>query len=377
MIAAGEASWEAEAIRELESSPSLRLVRRCVDVADLLAVANNERAVAAIVSIELSGLDLDTVHRLESAGVQVAAVHDDPARCSALGITRRLRLGALDEIFADPISPAATSDEVSAPVVAVWGPTGAPGRSTVALALASAAAARGVDTVLVDADTYGGALGQMLGMLDDVSGLVAACRAANQGRAREVTDQLLDVDPGLRLLTGVPRADMWPQIRAGALDVVLAQLRKIAGLVVVDCGFSIEEGSGPTGRDQTTLQMLDQASAVVVVGKPDPVGLSRLIRGLHDLGDVATRAEPIVVVNQMRSSLGWGEREVGSTLSRLTGHDPAVFLPFDQSGIDLAAVSGRSPRELASSSFLARLDVLTSRVIAAVSHDAILAAAGE
>lgn len=377
VIAAGDAFWEAEAIRELESSPSLRLVRRCVDVADLLAVANNERAVAAIVSIELSGLDVDTVHRLESAGVRVAAVHDDPARCSALGITRRLRLGALDEIFTAPIAPAATSDEGTAPVVAVWGPTGAPGRSTVALALASAAAARGVDTVLVDADTYGGSLGQMLGMLDDVSGLVAACRAANQGRAREVTEHLLDVDPELRLLTGLPRADMWPQVRAGALDVVLTQLRTIAGLVVVDCGFSIEEGSGPTSRNQTTLQMLDQAAAVVVVGKPDPVGLSRLIRGLHDLGDVTTRAEPIVVVNQMRSSLGWGEREVGSTLSRLTGHDPAVFLPFDQSGLDLAAVSGRSPRELASSSFVARLDVLTSRVIAAVSHEAILATAGE
>ncbi|WP_456698268.1 AAA family ATPase [Aeromicrobium sp. P5_D10] len=373
VIAAGDAAWEAEAIRELESSPSLRLVRRCVDVADLLAVARSERAAAAIVSVELAGLDVDTVHRLERSGVRVAAVQGDQARCDALGVTRRLRLGGLDEILRESPGPAKTAGEAAAPVVAVWGPAGAPGRSTVALALGSAAAGRGIDTILVDADTYGGALGQMLGMLDDVSGLVAACRAANQVRAHEVTDHLLDVDPGLRLLTGVPRADMWPQIRAGALDVVLTRLRTTADLIVVDCGFSLEEGAGPNGRNQTTLQLLDLAASVVAVGKPDPVGLSRLIRGLHDLGDVSGQREAIVVVNQMRSSLGWGEREVGSMLLRLTGHEPAVFLPFDQSGLDLAAVSGRCPQESASSSFVARMDVLTSRVIAGASHDAVLA----
>ena len=40
-------------------------------------------------------------------------------------------------------------------VVAVWGPTGAPGRTTVAITLADELARLGHETLLVDADVYG------------------------------------------------------------------------------------------------------------------------------------------------------------------------------------------------------------------------------
>ena len=47
--------------------------------------------------------------------------------------------------------------------MAVWGPSGSPGRSTVATNLAAEAALAGHGTVLVDADTYGPSLRQWLG----------------------------------------------------------------------------------------------------------------------------------------------------------------------------------------------------------------------
>jgi MinD-like ATPase involved in chromosome partitioning or flagellar assembly len=376
VVAAGDAAWEQAALREIDASTRLRLTRRCVDVADLLAVAHTGRAAAALVSVDLPGLDVDAVHQLERAGVRVAAVDADPARCGDLGIARMLRLGALDDVARDLLAGADVPQKRRAPVVAVWGSSGAPGRSTVALGVASAAAARGTATTLVDADTYGGALGQMLSVLDDVSGLVAACRAANNGRAHEVADHLIDVDPHLRLLTGLPRADMWPQVRPGAFEAVLGQLRGGADLVVVDCGFSVEPGTSPAAaRNQTTLQVLEHADAVVVVGRPDPVGLARLVRALDDLSSVLPACRPVVVVNMMRSTLGWGERDVRATLSRLTGHEPVVHLPHDQSGLDLAAVTGRSPRVAAPSSpFVARLETLTSHVLAAVLPEPALAA---
>lgn len=375
MIAAGDAPWEQDAIREIDASSALRLARRCVDIADLLAVAHTGRAAAAIVSTELSGLDVDAVHLLERAGVRVSALGADAARCEALGIGRILQLGALDDIAIDLPPASVASHEKRAPVVAVWGPAGAPGRSTVALGLAGTTAARGVDTILVDADTYGGSLGQMLGVLDDVSGLVAACRAANNGRPGEVDDHVLEMDPGLRLLTGLPRADMWPQVRTGAFDAVLGRLRTSAELVVVDCGFSLEPttSTGP-GRNQTTLQVLDQADVVIVVGRPDPVGLARLVRGVHDLAESLPGCTPVVVVNMMRSTLGWSEREVRATVLRLTGIDPLVHLPHDSAGLDLAMVSGRSPRLAAPSSpFVARIEVLASHVLTSVARPPTLA----
>lgn len=369
VIAAGDAPWEGRAIGEIDASSVLRLARRCVDIADLLAVAHTDRATAAIVSASLPGLDVDAVHQLERAGVRVAAVGADAARCAELGIGRRLRLGALEEIVHDDVAtvPAPAAGR-RAPVVAVWGPGGAPGRSCVALGLAAATAARGVDTVLVDADTYGGSLGQMLGVLDDVSGLVAACRAVNNGRAREVGDHVLEIDPQLRLLTGLPRADMWPQVRPAAFDGVVGHLRQATDLVVIDCGFSLEAGASPgAARNQTTLQALDLADLAVVVGKPDPVGLARLVRALHDLSASLPACAPVVVINMMRPTLGWSEREVRATILRLTGIEPLVHLPHDPSSLDLAIVSGRSPRLAAPSSpFVARIEVLATHVLTAV-----------
>jgi Flp pilus assembly CpaE family ATPase len=163
----------------------------------------------------------------------------------------------------------------------------------------------------------------------------------------------------------LPRADMWPQIRPGALELVLRELRSIARLVVVDCGFALEprSGSGSVARNQATLQALEQADQVVAVGKADPVGLARLVRGVHELADV--RGEPpTVVINMMRPSLGWKEREVDSTLRRLTGLTSTTFLPFDQASLDAALMSGRTPRMTAPSSpFVARIEVLAKELV--------------
>lgn len=379
LIAGGGAEWEEAAVREVEASSQLRLARRCVDAADLLALAHTGRAAAAIVSLDLPGLDLDAVSRLEAAGVVVATVDPAPGRSEALGVRRVLQLGRLDDLVRESAAP---PDPVAphrrAPLVAVWGPAGAPGRSTVALSLAAATAARGVSTTLVDADTSGGSLGQMLAVLDDVSGLVAACRAVNNGRPHEVRDHVLQIDTTLSLLTGLPRADMWPQVRPRAFEGVLDELRGAVGLVVADIGSSIEpaSGAGPF-RDQTAVQVLELADLVVVVGRPDPVGLSRLVRALHDLSALVPGVAPVVVINQMRASLGWRERDVRATVLRLAGVEPLVHVPFDQTGLDQAAMGGRTPREAAPTSpVVARAEVLASHVLGAVVSPDTLAGSG-
>jgi len=359
VVAAGGAAWEPDVLREIEVSTSMRLVRRCVDVAELLAVAP-DAAGAAFVAAELSGLDADAVFRLERAGVRVIGLGDDERR-RALGIIVRGEPGALAQAVADAGSPARqdVSDlHGAATTIAVWGSSGAPGRSTIAASLAASLAHRGSDTVLVDADTFGGSIAQMLAILDDVSGLMAACRAANQGRVEEVTDHLLDIEPRLRLLSGIPRADMWPQVRPGALELVLRKLETDADLLVVDCAPSLEPGESAhgTGRNQVTRHVLSAADAVLVVGRADPVGLSRLVRALHDLSGVVD-VDPVVVVNGMRASLGWSEREVASTLTRLTGIEQVTFVPADVAALDLAMMRGQLPREVApSSSFVAAVD---------------------
>lgn len=365
VVAAGGAAWESDVLREIEMSASMRLVRRCVDVAELLALAPTA-AGTAFVATDLPGLDADAVFRLERAGVSVVGLGSDVERCRALGITARGEPGSLEDVVVDTGDvvgvEASPPDRGRAQTIAVWGPSGAPGRSTIAASLAASFAHSGRDTVLVDADVYGGSIAQLLAMLDDVSGLMAACRAANQGRVDGVADHLLEVEPRLRLLSGIPRADMWPQVRPGPLELVLRHLQNDAEVVVTDCAFSVEPGEGAagTGRNQVTRQVLSAADVVLVVGRADPVGLSRLVRALHDLSDVVD-VEPTVVVNLMRPTLGWSQREVGEMLTRLTGVSPATFVPADVSTLDHAVMRGQLPRVVApSSAFVAAMDDLAA-----------------
>jgi Flp pilus assembly CpaE family ATPase len=157
------------------------------------------------------------------------------------------------------------------------------------------------------------------------------------------------VTPDLRVLTGLPRADRWHEVRDAAMSHILDLARRVADVVVVDCGFSLEadeELSYDTvapRRNATTLTTLEHADPLVVVGAGDPVGLQRLVRGLTELGHVPS-PEPLVVVTKVRSSAagphpGAAIREV---LGRFSGIDEVVVVPDDRDACDGAMLAGRS-----------------------------------
>ncbi len=363
LIAASGASWEAAALRLIEQVPDLELDRRCVDVADLVSAAQTGTAAVALISLGLPGLDADIVHRLRQTGVYPIALDGEAARCQALGIADRLEpagLSGISELLPDRVAVPVTTPEPagSGALVAVWGPVGAPGRSTVALTLADHWARSGRRTILVDADPFGGSIAQMLGVLDEVSGLLSAVRAANDGRVAELSQHLYAISEHLHLLTGLPRPELWTRIRAGAADRLLERLRQDAEISVLDAGFCLEspdpfDSSAPS-RNQLTLQCLGAADAIVAVGRADPVGLTRLVRGLHDLKQVVPTASISVVVNMTRSSIGWNEREMAATIERLSGIVPAAFLPLEPPVVDAATINGRTLHETQPDSRLVR-----------------------
>ena len=64
------ARWETDLVSALEHSPiPLSVVRRCVDLPDLLAAANSGQARAVVLSADLRRLDRDAVTRLKATGV--------------------------------------------------------------------------------------------------------------------------------------------------------------------------------------------------------------------------------------------------------------------------------------------------------------------
>ncbi|GAA1181482.1 P-loop NTPase [Ornithinimicrobium humiphilum] len=245
---------------------------------------------------------------------------------------------------------ASPDDEEPGRVVAVWGPTGAPGRTTVAVNLAAELADPLHPVLLVDADTYGASVAQTLALLDEVPGIAAAARAADQGTLdRDTLARLApEVRPGLRVLTGLPRADRWPELRDVALADVLEQCRSLAPTTVVDVAAPLEQDEELSfdtlapRRNGAALTALDAADRVVVVGTADPVGLQRLVRGLDQLA-ACTHAERTVVVTRVRPGPVGPDpgRRIQEALDRFASTGPVHLVPEDQDALDMALLHGR------------------------------------
>jgi MinD-like ATPase involved in chromosome partitioning or flagellar assembly len=409
VLAAVEGGAEAALVVGLERSASgVRVARRCADLAEVLAAAAAGLGRAAVLSSGLPRLDRDAVWQLQAGVVAVVGLADpadDAAagRLTGWGVRQALPADAAPEQVAEavlaavavvaevgdgdvppPLGPALTAPrptggpdpdggpptdvgDPGAPpgrLVAVWGPAGAPGRTTVALTLAAELAAlepdggRGV--LLVDADTYGASIAQSLAMLDETAGL-AAVRAANNGSLDLPRLAALAplAAPGLRVLTGLSRPQRWPELRQSGLVEVMDRARDLCRWVVVDCGFCLEadeELSFDTRaprRNAATLVPLEVADLVVAVGAAEPVGLQRLVRGLQELRDVVPPGTPVrVVVNRVRASAVGDspQARVGDALQRFAAVPDPVLVPDDRAGCDAVLLAGRTLTDCAAQS---------------------------
>ena len=397
------ARWESELVAAVEHRPlGVVVVRRCVDLADLLATASSGTARAVLLSADLRRLDRDALARLETARVAVIALAGDDAaerRLRQLGcrhvlpadsppdrVSAQVR-DAVTELartlaaaprpsdpapsYADPRSAlpyvtGASDDDPSANelgtgrLVAVWGPTGAPGRTTVAVTLAAEAAGLGVATLLADADTYGGCIAQLIGLLDEAPGLAAAARQANSGSLdhQALARIARSVQPQLRVLSGLSRPERWAEVRAPALELVWTVARAMSAFTVVDCGFSLERDeeiafdTAAPRRNGATLVTLESADVIVAVGSADPVGVQRLIRGVGDLREIVPSADIRIVLNGVRRGpVGPDpEAQLAGALDRYAGLQVAAFVPYDRAGCDAMLSTGRLLAECAPAS---------------------------
>lgn len=376
------------------------VVRWCADLPEVIAVCQTGLARAVILSTDAGELTASLVERFRNAEVAVVVLTTDESnrhRLEALGVTHTgadvgaASLATLVEtavkLAAEAPGPGGGSISYADPavalggpapgpplggggepaqaavgeVMAVWGPAGSPGRTTVAVNLAAELAATGRAVLLIDADTYGASVAAALGLLDESAGLAQACRLADQGSLdlaglnRAIT-RVAVRGSHLGVLTGITRADRWTELRPAALTKVLELARLMADVTVIDCGFCLEtdeELSFDTvapRRNAATLCCLGEADTVFAVGAADAVGLPRLIRALTDLGASVPTATPRVVLNKVRAAaVGRGpERQLREAWDRFGPSRPVdAFLPADFSAVDSALLGGSALLESA------------------------------
>jgi MinD-like ATPase involved in chromosome partitioning or flagellar assembly len=257
-------------------------------------------------------------------------------------------------------SRSASANGATGTIIAVWGPGGAPGRTTLAVSIAAEIAARGHTVVLADADTYGGCVAPALGMLDEAPGFAAACRLAGndsltRAELERVAGRYSSGQGSFWVLTGIGRPSRWPELSAERVTKTIDACRDWVEYVVVDTGFSLESDEEISSdlfaprRNAATLAALRAADRIVAVGLADPVGISRFLRAHADLVELFPETPISVIMNRVRAAaVGMNPfGQVSSALARFAGIEAPVLVPHDGQGLDAAVLAGRTLRDVA------------------------------
>lgn len=342
-------------------------------------------AEAIIVPATRAVLSAELISACDRAGVRILALGGADSRLlGRLGLSEALRPEAAGWEIAAAL--ASETDTVPRPqsvlphrVIAVWGPHGAPGRSTLAIQLAVELSRRGRRTALVDTDTVAPALALLLGLSDDAPGVAAACRRAERGAldSAELTRLATTVATGggdIEVLPGINRPSRWPELSSIRLRATLGACREWSEETVVDvaAAFDADEEvtydlAGPR-RHAATTASLNEADLIIAVASADPLGISRFVREHAELRRLTAPTPVVVVVNQVRPGpLGIDARgQVRRTLERFAGITDVVFLPFDQRAADAALLHARPMTDVAPRSpFLAAVRRLASTLFPA------------
>ncbi|MGO4679884.1 AAA family ATPase [Microbacterium sp. 2MCAF23] len=339
--------------------------------ARLVAHAEELRdAEALLIPAERAWLSAALRGACDRAGVRILTLGDGPA---AVRLTHRHGLGTplpasssgwdvadalqaddagagRDEIGAEELDTAAAPNRL----IAVWGPHGAPGRSTLAVQLAALLAAPDRGVALVDADTHAPALALMLGLTDDGPGIAAACRRAELGLldGAELSRLSSPVESSggiVDVLVGINRPTRWPELSATRLQAALDACRTWSAVTVVDVAASLEADEeiisdlGGPRRNAATLTALRSADRIVAVAAADPLGIARFVRGYAELRAEIGDVPVTVAVNKVRPGpLGIDARgQIRRALDRFSGIRDVHFLPYDQRALDAAALHAR------------------------------------
>jgi pilus assembly protein CpaE len=207
--------------------------------------------------------------------------------------------------------------DTRAPLVAVLGPKGGVGKTTVAANLATTLAARDRRVLLVDLDLQFGDVGLVLGIHPDrtIHDLVSA-----QGRpdAERLAGFVARSSDGVDVLLAPARPDQAEAVTPERLGEVLDVACSAYDVVVVDT---------PPAFTSATITAIDRAEHLVMIGTLDLPGLKNMKVGLETLALMGFERNRIVtVLNRANSKVGL----IGSDVKKILDTAPDVSIPSDR-----------------------------------------------
>ena len=357
------------------------VIARCSGADELAARLAALRPDAVLVSAEPQYLNAHLLSACDGAGVRLIVLAHGAEQhrlARSLGVVDALDGEPSWQVLIPDAAPAARASAVievdpSAPyvppvarsrragtVIAVWGAAGAPGRTSLAIAIAAELADAGVSVALADADTHAASIDPALGLLDEAPGFAAACRLAGTGgltnaEFERIAEWHRSGHGGFWVLTGLGRPSRWPELTAQRVAGVIAAAREWVDVLVLDTASSLEQDEELSSdvatprRNAATIAAVQGADHVVAVASADPIGLTRYLRAHAELLETATPDRVTTVVNKVRSSaIGLNpQAQIAQTLSRFGGVVEPILIPWDPAAFDAAVLGGKTLRDAA------------------------------
>ena len=198
-------------------------------------------------------------------------------------------------------------------VVAVFGPKGGVGRTTLAVNLAVAAATElGQRTCLVDASFQFGDVGVLLNLNPKNKSIADLIGELETGEPESIDTFVINHSSGIRVLLAPPSPEVAELITPTVAKRMIDALRATHDLVIVDCMSSFND---------TTLAILDLADTVLTMLSLEITSIKNIrlfIEVAEQLGYSTDKVR--LVLNRADSSLGIRVADVEHSIGRRVDH---------------------------------------------------------
>lgn len=223
-------------------------------------------------------------------------------------------------------------------VIAVSGPHGSTGKTTVSINLALELAAERHRVLLIDGDLRAGSIANNFLLADLPAGLPGAIRIASQNRFDLEQLERLSVEVKKSNLVIMPGFSYPPEQEVGndAMVGILEVARQSFDYTVIDLGSILAASSTAEAFTESVFGIADSQLFVCLA---DPIGIFRLLATEQKLLEVSTNSK--LLMNRVRNSvIASARREIAITLQRLSQLEVASYLPDDPQQIDQAMRTG-------------------------------------
>jgi hypothetical protein len=326
LLALTDQTWQLQVMTALNDNSQIKIRRRCVDSVDLMSAIHLGLANKVVISAGFENLNSTTISGAKKLGCDVYGIYlendiDSLEKLVGVGVKSNFAIDETDvekslkgliNLLLNVSEIDKFSNELEdlsqlPGLVCVWGTNGSPGRSSVAINLSFSLASKNFPTLLVDLDAIVPSLAPALGLVSEVPGVSSLVHDALKGRLSQesIEKNVIEVNPGLHVLTGISNPKRWPELRTEGLIQVLKLCSQMYANIICDLSAVLPESTDSSLNDVDIFRRFDHIPKVLEISSRNifvlsatPLSLIRASEALEALHEI-NKSEPLIILNKV------------------------------------------------------------------------------